>query len=497
MPGVSSLSAGLPTLSELRAATFGHLKEFADLCDRIAAKAESVFEEIAAEVRTPGGIEWEGAGGDAAVDQAYVDVFTVRGRAWRWRDAAVIARRGQDVLEAGQLQALDAVDDVEREGFRVGEDYRCVNIRKVGTRAQLEQRQAEAEAHTNYIRHRVAQLVGNDQQLTANLREATAGWGDLTFPESGGDGNVQQVDHHWKQDAGISSDSDRQHNQIEAFKKVYGRDPVSANDWLMAAALDPHSYLPKDHGVPPEIVAGRFTPQPGNGVVRSNMFIPADWVWNTGKDLADLKKMRLFPKNFGDNRGPSATADVEASRVAMFVDYDHGIVVVRQNPTATVDGLRGGAAAAVPNVHVAQAPDGRLTIDYNAHDAYEFPPAAAIGVTVNGRITLSPQTDGSVAMGGNTTIYPSMETYQYRNGLPPAQLQWDAANSGGEYGPGASLTRHHWVGDVTVAPVRPDMPGWLWELENASPFEGDPFLSHTTRLTDPFQGSIPTIGIGR
>jgi hypothetical protein len=179
------------------------------------------------------------------------------------------------------------------------------------------------------------------------------------------------------------------------------------------------------------------------------MFIPADWVWNTGKDLADLEKMRLFPKNFGDNRGPSATADPEASRVSMFVDYDHGIVVVRQNPTATVDGQHGGAAAAVPNVHVVQAPDGRMTIDYNAYDAYEFPPAAAAGVTVNGRITLSPQTDGSVAMGGNTTIYPSMETYQYRNGLPPAQLQWDAANSGSEYGPGASLTRHHWVGDAT------------------------------------------------
>jgi hypothetical protein len=31
----------------------------------------------------------------------------VRGRAWSWSDAAVIARRGQDTLEAGQRQALD------------------------------------------------------------------------------------------------------------------------------------------------------------------------------------------------------------------------------------------------------------------------------------------------------------------------------------------------------------------------------------------------------
>jgi hypothetical protein len=73
--------------------------------------------------------------------------------------------------------------------------------------------------------------------------------------------------------------------------------------------------------------------------------------------------------------------------VSVFVDYDHGLVVVRQNPTSNVDGARGGAAAAVPSVHVAQAPDGRLTIDYNAHDAYELPAATAAGATVNGRIT--------------------------------------------------------------------------------------------------------------
>ena len=41
------------------------------------------------------------------------------------------------------------------------------------------------------------------------------------------------------------------------------------------------------------------------------------------------------------------------------------------------------------------------------------------------------------------------------------------------------------------------MPGWLWELENANPFGGDPFLSHTTQLTNPFQGGIPNVAVGR
>jgi hypothetical protein len=291
--------------------------------------------------------------------------------------------------------------------------------------------------------------------------------------------------------------AERTHSQEQAFEKVYGRKPVTDNDWRMAAALDPHSYDSKYHGVPPEIVAGRITPQPGKGVVRSNMFIPTDQVQNLAKDFTDITSGRLGPKNFGDNRGPSAVADPEASRVSVFVDYDHGLIVVRQNPTSNVDGARGGAAADVPNVHLVQAPDGRITIDYNAHDAYENPLGTAAGISVNGRATLSPHPDGTVGLGGNTTIYPSMETYQYRDGLPPAQLQWNPANSGSALGPGTSLERHHWIGDATIPAVRPDMPGWKWELENANPFAGDPFLSHTTQLTDPFQGGIPSVAVGR
>lgn len=102
-----------------------------------------------------------------------------------------------------------------------------------------------------------------------------------------------------------------------------------------------------------------------------------------------------------------------------------------------------------------------------------------------------------MTLGGNTTIYPSMETYRYHDGLPPTQIQWNPANSGSPYGPVTSLERHHWVGDATIPPVRPNMPGWQWELENLNPFEGDPFVSHTTRLTDPFTGGIPTVTVGR
>jgi hypothetical protein len=289
---------------------------------------------------------------------------------------------------------------------------------------------------------------------------------------------------------------ERTRNQMQAFERVYGREPLTENDWRMADALDPHSYSPKNLGVPPQIVAGRFKPIPGSGVVRTNLFIPTGQVVNTFKDGEDLANGRFLPRNLGDDRGPSAVADVEASRVSMFIDYDHGLIVVRQNPTVNVDGMRGGAAAGIPNVHVIQSQDGRMTVDYDARDAYENPLGTAAGVTVNGRITFSPQADGSINLGGSSTIYPSMETYQYRDGQAPKLLQWNPANSGSQWGPGTSLPRHHWVGDAMIPYVRPDMPGWKWELENVLPFMHDPFIAHTQPLSDPTD-HVPAVSVGR
>jgi hypothetical protein len=325
MSGVVSLSEGWPTLSELKAASFQHLSQFADWCDQIADTAHSGFEEVAQEVRAPGGAEWEGAAADAAINRADMDVVKVRGWVWGHQDAAAIARRGQERLEAGQREALEAVDEAAHDGFEVGEDYRVTDTREVFSQKQLALRQAEAEAHSNFIRHRVGHLVANDRTITTQLQEATADFGGLSFGESSTSSDpdkgarVQAVDNKTLKDApaAAESEADRRQNQVDAFKRVFGYDPVSANDWLMAAALDPHSYDPKYHGVPPEIVAGRFTPQPGKGVVRSNMFIPIDQVQNIPKDLTDLKTGRYLPKNFGDNRGPSAAAVVEASRLCL------------------------------------------------------------------------------------------------------------------------------------------------------------------------------------
>jgi hypothetical protein len=138
-------------------------------------------------VRAPGGVEWDGAAGAAASAQADADVLRARPLLWGAADAAPIARNGKDILEAGTREALDAVDDAERDGFVVGEDYSVTDTQESTTRAQYEKRLAKATAHTNFIRHRVGKLVGNEEWLNNQLQEATSGWGTLTFKESPAD----------------------------------------------------------------------------------------------------------------------------------------------------------------------------------------------------------------------------------------------------------------------------------------------------------------------
>ncbi|KAA8957676.1 hypothetical protein [Mycobacterium sp.] len=78
MAGVSPLPEGWPALYELAASSFAHLGQFADWCERIGGEAEHVLEQPAHKVRAPGGVEWEGAAGDAAITQADADVIAAR-----------------------------------------------------------------------------------------------------------------------------------------------------------------------------------------------------------------------------------------------------------------------------------------------------------------------------------------------------------------------------------------------------------------------------------
>lgn len=80
--------------------------------------------------------------------------------------------------------------DAERDGFKVGEDYRVTDSREVSTRGEFDARRTAAEAHSNFIRHRVGHLVANDSALTSWLKEATPDFGNLIYPISLGQGGI-------------------------------------------------------------------------------------------------------------------------------------------------------------------------------------------------------------------------------------------------------------------------------------------------------------------
>ncbi|EID16287.1 hypothetical protein MXEN_04183 [Mycobacterium xenopi RIVM700367] len=189
---MTAILEGCPTLSQLVASDFSYVGALADYLERISPKAQNALEQLAEDVKRPGGVEWEGEAGDAAVAQAGLDLVTARPFMWGWDDVAASARRWQDELEAGKRLVLDAADDAQRDGFMVNDDYSVTDTRRSATEAEFKARVVAAQAHSDFIRARVGTLVSNESRINTQFKAMTAEWGTLTFPEDRG--GVQQVD---------------------------------------------------------------------------------------------------------------------------------------------------------------------------------------------------------------------------------------------------------------------------------------------------------------
>ncbi len=96
----------------------------------------------------------------------------------------------------------------------------------------------------------------------------------------------------------------------------------------------------KNQGVDANIVVARIKPVPGQGVVRTNLFIPSKDVWAPSVELPPFDNGHLLPydNNVGDDRGFSPSVGPEESRVAIYTDFEkNGIIVARQNPSVNAD----------------------------------------------------------------------------------------------------------------------------------------------------------------
>lgn len=240
-------------------------------------------------------------------------------------------------------------------------------------------------------------------------------------------------------------ESERTRNRIEAFRDVFGRDPVSDSDWWTASALDPHSYDPKNQGVQANVVVARIDPVPGQGVVRTNLFIPSEDVW------APTLGWPPYDNNLGDNRGFSPTAGPESARVAIYTDFDNGIVVARQNPSINAD--TGQVRTGTPSIGAVQASGGGVLIQYNAADP--FSPggeslAKGSGISVNGTLGIVPSDTGPRVGGADVTTFPALEVYSDRGGATTTVLQEWPTFFDNAAGPLTGLPFDKDVGDPTV-----------------------------------------------
>jgi len=299
--------------------------------------------------------------------------------------------------------------------------------------------QAEDEHHLQIVHDAITDLLrradATDQHLAAAIANAQS---DIANGASA--------------EAPLAPPPEQLRNQIDAFRRAFGRDPVSESDWETAAALDPHSYNPKNKGVDANIVIARIKPVPGQGVVRTNLFIPSKDVWAPSLELPPFDNGHMLPydNNIGDNRGFNPYIGPEESRVAIYTDFENGIIVARQNPSVNAD--TGQVRAGIPDVSAVQQTNGAVLLRYNAADPFSpggEAPAKAIPFSVNGTLGIAPGADGP-RVGGEVTSFPALEIYNDRGGTTSPLLQSWPSFTDDASGPMVGLLPHKDVGDLSV-----------------------------------------------
>ncbi|BBZ22130.1 alpha/beta hydrolase [Mycolicibacter hiberniae] len=186
--------SGLPTLSEVRAASWDHLRASAAAWRNLGRTWESAFTEVHQSSLRPGGTDWTGSGGEAFQDRAYLDLVKIRTPVDTTDTLAGIAERGADAQDGTKSSVLDTVDEIENDNFTVGEDWSVTDrITWYSSAAELEQRELEAEGHRSYLMSKVYKLVLDEDDLSRTLTTASAGLHEFGFGDEGADGGAGGV----------------------------------------------------------------------------------------------------------------------------------------------------------------------------------------------------------------------------------------------------------------------------------------------------------------
>ncbi|MDO5513450.1 hypothetical protein [Corynebacterium sp.] len=401
---------------------------------------------------------WAGHAADACRERVADEAESARKFAFELEDVADTLRTVGRRLEFAKVAAENAAVDIENDphGLVVHDDW-AVNISPMAliptsetdpekVRQAMIERQEQMDAAVRF-------LVDEDAACAQLVTEA------MTRAANAG----------------------RRLDQAAAFERATGRLPETPADWLTASMLDPTSEAEKNQGVEATVVMGRIAAVPGGGVVRTELYIPVDDVFN----------FRLMPPDveydLGDSRGTSPESTVGDARVELVIDYENGVIVARQNPTVTVEG---GVRVGSPSVDVQQLDNGDVRVHYEGVNPYA-PGGGEPAHKVTGEIVVS-VADGHPRVGGVVGAYPSLEIYHHREDGQVSPLAIEEARNRSAAGPFLDLPISRDVGDPRMLRPFKDLSS-----PEPAPFElgpGSPGHPGETRLGGVDDGVvIPTI----
>jgi hypothetical protein len=397
-------------------------------------------------------LAWTGDGRRAAED-----------RAEREREQIGAVASGYDALSAAAAGAHSAMSHPVSEIRSIIQNYVIppVTLSDSWVVDGVEDWSSEAGRQLARLGGLVSVLIGADAAWGAEVAEANQTLATMA-PEQALMSALAVITDSKRQSP--RAEPERLRASAAAFEEIFGREPSGPVDWKTAEALNPNSYDPKYQGVKPGIKVARIKPVPGQGVVRAALYIPAVEVFNAPH------------YDLGDNRAEAPTFDPEHARVVMYVDYENGLIVTRQNPS--VDST-GQVRVGEPEVQAQQRPDGSIMIQYDAVNPFAPPGASVTGHTVNGSLVLQP-TSGNpgtarIIAGGEITDYPSVEIYQDNSAGQSRPVLVDAADSGSAVGPLFNLPGYHEVGGgrAMMDPFKADFDDAGWERNRPTNL-GDP-----------------------
>ena len=310
--------------------------------------------------------------------------------------------------------------------------------------------------------HQMADALTRAERADTDLQSVLTSAGNGVF-----DGGTGSIAHATALPFSPGTDAARHAAQMAAFTSFYGRPPTTPTDWSMAAMLDTHSYQGKNAGTDAVLQVGRVTPQPGKGLVRLALYIPSAEVFN-------------FPHyDVGDDRGTDEHFDPEQARVSLYIDYETGTVVARQNPSVDTTGE---VRVDTPDVLVSETTTGAVRVEYDAANPFA-PPDPTNSHTVKGDVVVTPPSGNGTdwKLDGSIGDYPAFEVYHDDPAGSTTVLDQDSADNEGPAGPLLELPHHHDVG------AGPDSDAVKQFGDLGRPISG-PYYEYTPRHGAPLGG---------